>query len=73
MDFNDENSLVGCVEQVLNHAGNIDIIVNNAGLGFYGALEDMPITDAKLIASCNQNSIRYTLIIETKKTAILRV
>lgn len=47
LDVTDERSLVACVEQIFREAGGIDILVNNAGSGYYGALEDMPIADAK--------------------------
>ncbi|MEO6286869.1 MAG: oxidoreductase [Dyadobacter sp.] len=47
LDVTNEESLIACVEQILKEAGSIDILVNNAGSGYYGALEDMPISDAK--------------------------
>jgi NAD(P)-dependent dehydrogenase (short-subunit alcohol dehydrogenase family) len=47
LDVTIEESLVKCVEQMLKEAGSIDILVNNAGSGYYAALEDMPIADAK--------------------------
>jgi short-subunit dehydrogenase len=47
LDLNNEESFVACIEQILKETGNIDILINNAGSGYYGALEDMPISDAK--------------------------
>jgi NAD(P)-dependent dehydrogenase (short-subunit alcohol dehydrogenase family) len=47
LDVTSEESLVACVAQIAREAGSIDILVNNAGSGYYGALEDMPIADAK--------------------------
>jgi NAD(P)-dependent dehydrogenase (short-subunit alcohol dehydrogenase family) len=47
LDVTSEESLVACIEQILAEAGTIDILVNNAGSGYYGALEDMPLSDAK--------------------------
>jgi NAD(P)-dependent dehydrogenase (short-subunit alcohol dehydrogenase family) len=47
LDVTKEESLVACVEQILKEAGSIDILINNAGSGYYGALEDMPIADAR--------------------------
>lgn len=47
LDVTKEESLVACVNQILKEAGSIDILINNAGSGYYGALEDMPMADAK--------------------------
>lgn len=47
LDVTKEESLIACVELILKEAGNIDILINNAGSGYYGALEDMPISDAR--------------------------
>jgi NADP-dependent 3-hydroxy acid dehydrogenase YdfG len=53
LDVTKEESLVGCVEQILREAGRIDILINNAGSGYYGALEDMSIADAKYLMEVN--------------------
>ena len=47
MDVSDENSMQKGVQQIFKEAGRIDILINNAGFGSYGAIEDMPIADAK--------------------------
>ncbi|CAG4989524.1 hypothetical protein DYBT9275_00308 [Dyadobacter sp. CECT 9275] len=47
LDVSSEESRVACIDQILREAGRIDILINNAGSGYYGSLEDMPIADAK--------------------------
>ncbi len=47
LDITIDENMVDCVNQIFNEAGSIDIIVNCAGSGSYGALEDVPLEEAK--------------------------
>lgn len=47
MDVSDDASLVAGVNALLEAEGRIDALVNNAGYGSYGALEDVPLDEAR--------------------------
>lgn len=47
LDVTDDDSMQAAVTQILEAEGQIDALVNNAGYGSYGALEDVPIAEAK--------------------------
>lgn len=47
MDVTVEESMVSGVNEILKNEKRIDVLVNNAGYGSYGALEEVPIAEAK--------------------------
>jgi short-subunit dehydrogenase len=47
MDLADETSMVSGVQEIMQAEGRIDVLVNNAGFGSYGAVEDVAIIDAR--------------------------
>jgi NAD(P)-dependent dehydrogenase (short-subunit alcohol dehydrogenase family) len=47
MDVTDDASMVSGVARIVEEQGRIDVLVNNAGYGSYGAVEDVPIEEAR--------------------------
>jgi NAD(P)-dependent dehydrogenase (short-subunit alcohol dehydrogenase family) len=47
MDVTDDASMVAGMKQIIEERGRLDVLVNNAGYGSYGALEDVGIDEAR--------------------------
>jgi len=47
MDVTDDASMVAGIDRIIAEQGRIDVLVNNAGYGSYGAVEDVPIEEAR--------------------------
>lgn len=47
MDVTNEASMQSAIRQILAEEGHIDVLVNNAGYGSFGALEDVPMSEAR--------------------------
>jgi len=47
LDVRDDTSVRACVSHVLRAAGRIDVLVNNAGYLCAGAVEEIPVSEAK--------------------------
>jgi NAD(P)-dependent dehydrogenase (short-subunit alcohol dehydrogenase family) len=48
MDVTDDASLLAGVQRIAHEAGQLDALVNNAGYGSYGAVEDVPLSEARM-------------------------
>ena len=47
MDVTDEASIQEGVKTLLDAEGRIDVLINNAGYGYFGAVENVPMDDAR--------------------------
>ena len=47
MDITEAEMRKNCVDQILKNEAGLDILVNNAGYGAYGAVEEVPLKEAK--------------------------
>ncbi|UFZ08213.1 SDR family NAD(P)-dependent oxidoreductase [Bradyrhizobium ontarionense] len=47
LDVSDEASRLAAVTAVTESFGGVDLLINNAGFGLYGSVEDVPLADAR--------------------------
>ena len=47
LDVTDDISITKAINRVINESGRIDVLVNNAGYGLFGSVEDMSIGEMK--------------------------
>ena len=47
LDVTDQEASTGVVETIMSREGRIDVLVNNAGYGSFGTVEDVDLTEAR--------------------------
>ena len=53
MDVRDDESIAKAIGTILAEAGKIDILINNAGVGITGAVEELPMDELKNVFATN--------------------
>jgi short-subunit dehydrogenase len=67
LDVTNDESVTTCVENIFKEAGSIDVLINNAGFGCEGAIEDVTMQDAKYQLEVNVfGAMRLTQLILPK-------
>lgn len=67
LDITKDESIEGCINQILKEVGSIDILVNNAGFGSYGSIEDVSMEDARYQLEVNVfGAMRLTQLVLPK-------
>jgi short-subunit dehydrogenase len=60
LNINDTNSVNQCVQNIISKEGRIDVLVNNAGIGLAGAVEEITEEDVRLILDTNVVGLHRT-------------
>jgi len=53
LDVDSDASVQATFDTVLAHSGRLDVLVNNAGIGFSGAVEDVPLSEFRQVMETN--------------------
>jgi NAD(P)-dependent dehydrogenase (short-subunit alcohol dehydrogenase family) len=53
MDVDDDASVRAAVAQALGQSGRIDLLVNNAGVGMHGSVEELPLPEFRRVMETN--------------------
>jgi uncharacterized protein len=58
-DVSNNNEVTGLAQKVIDRFGYVDILINNAGIGIYGKIEDQTAEDIELVMRTNYLGTAY--------------
>ncbi|MCF6167453.1 SDR family oxidoreductase [Lutibacter sp.] len=53
LDVNDVDTIINAVEEVIKNEGKLDILINNAGMGITGPIEETPTNEMRKVFNTN--------------------
>lgn len=53
MDLMNEKSLQTCVDRVIDESGHLDVLINNAAIAYYGAVDSMTLKEVRELFEVN--------------------
>lgn len=60
-DVTDKQNVYSSMQQIVSEAGRIDVLINNAGIGMLGAVEDLVKEDFDKLLNVNVYGVIYTI------------
>lgn len=60
-DVTSKENVIQSIQQIINEAGRIDVLINNAGVGMLGAIEDVTREDLEKLMNVNVMGVIHTL------------